>query len=71
MAMEINTCGFSCPQPVLLFLNAAKKNPDGAFEVLVDNEASRENVTRAAVNRGFQVEESAEDAGVTRLRISK
>lgn len=71
MAMEINTCGFSCPQPVLMFLNAAKKNPDGAFEVLVDNEASRENVTRAAVNRGFQVEESAEDAGVTRLRISK
>ena len=71
MATEINTCGFSCPQPVLMFLNASRKEPDEAFDVLVDNEASRENVSRAPTNHGFVVEASDEGNGVTRLGIRK
>lgn len=71
MAMEINTCGLSCPQPVLMFLDAAKNSPGGEFAVLVDAEASRENVTRAAMNRGFKVHEENGDNGVTRLLIAK
>lgn len=71
MAIEINACGLSCPQPVLMFLNAAKKGDADAFDVLVDTDASRENVTRAATNRGFNVEEESLENGVTRLKITK
>lgn len=71
MTIEIDTCGFSCPQPVLMFLNAAKKNEADEFDVLVDTDASRENVTRAANNRGFNVEEQKEDGDVVRLKIRK
>ncbi|WP_303740395.1 sulfurtransferase TusA family protein [Desulfovibrio piger] len=53
-----------------MFLTAAKKQPEGPFSVLVDNEASRENVTRAARNSGFDVTESEEN-GIWRLEISR
>ena len=71
MSTLIDTRGLSCPQPVLLFLTAVKGNADGPFSVLVDNDASRENVSRAARNHGFSVEAQDEDPGVTRLSISK
>lgn len=71
MAIEIDARGLSCPQPVLMFLQAAKKDPDGAFIVIVDADASRENVTRAAESRGFGVEEESGENGATRLKISK
>lgn len=71
MSTTIDTRGFSCPQPVLMFLNAAKADEHGPFSVLVDNDASLENVSRAARNRGFSVETSAEADGVTRLDIRK
>ena len=70
MSVLIDTRGLSCPQPVLLFLNAAKTG-DGPFSVLVDNDASLENVSRAARNRGFSVTNSDEGQGVTRLEIEK
>ncbi len=70
MATLIDTCGLSCPQPVLMFLTAAKKQPEGPFFVLVDNDASRENVTRAARNSGFSVAENEEN-GIWRLEISR
>lgn len=70
MAELIDARGLSCPQPVLLFLTAAKKTPDGSFTVLVDNEASRENVTRAARNGGFTVR-SSQDGTDFRLDINK
>lgn len=50
MATLIDTCGLSCPQPVLMFLTAAKKQPEGPFSVLVDNDASRENVTLSLIH---------------------
>ena len=71
MSTLIDTRGLSCPQPVLLFLTAVKGNADGPFSVLVDNDASRENVSRAARNHGFSVEAQDEAHGVTRLSISK
>ena len=70
MATLIDTCGLSCPQPVLMFLTAAKMQPEGPFSVLVDNDASRENVTRAARNSGFSVAENEEN-GIWRLEISR
>lgn len=67
----IDTSGLSCPQPVLLFLQAVKAAPDGVFLVIVDNEASRENVSRAARSRGFTVEPQDMDGNLRRLSIHK
>ena len=71
MSTTINTCGLSCPQPVLMFLTAVKTDENGPFCVLVDNDASLENVSRAARNRGFAVATQAEAEGVTRIDIRK
>ena len=71
MSTTIDTRGLSCPQPVLMFLTAAKSDDQGSFCVLVDNDASLENVSRAARNRGFDVAATDESEGVTRLDISK
>lgn len=77
MSIIIDTCGLSCPQPVLMVLHAIKNadasfGADHALEVLVDNDCSRENVTRAAQNRGYTVEVSPTDSeGLTRLGLWK
>lgn len=71
MSEHIDTRGLSCPQPVLLFLNAVKADASKAFDVLVDNDASLENVSRAARNRGYTVESTDEGQGITRLEIYK
>lgn len=42
---QIDTRGLSCPQPVVLVLNEIR-NGKGEFEILIDSEASRENVKR-------------------------
>lgn len=71
MPTTIDTCGLSCPQPVLMFLTAAKKEPDGEFDVLVDNDASKENVSRAARNNGFVVEAVDLENDITRLEARR
>lgn len=71
MSTLIDTQGLSCPQPVLLFLNAVKQNADGPFCVLVDNDASLENVSRAARNHGFTIAAADQGRGVTRLDMGK
>ena len=54
-----------------MFLTAVKGDNQGPFCVLVDNDASLENVSRAARNRGFDVAATTENEGVTRLDITK
>jgi len=71
MSTTIDTRGLSCPQPVLMFLTAVKTDAQGPFSVLVDNDASLENVSRAARNRGFAVTTTDESDGATRIDISK
>lgn len=71
MSTTIDTRGLSCPQPVLMFLTAAKADEQGPFNVLVDNDASLENVSRAARNRGFTVSTTDEGEGITRIDIRK
>jgi tRNA 2-thiouridine synthesizing protein A len=49
----VDARGLSCPQPVILVTReiiAGEKE----FEVLVDSEASYENVTRILENKGFK-----------------
>lgn len=71
MDILIDTRGFSCPQPVLMVLERIKRDAPGVLEVLTDNDAARENVARAGLNRGYTVAESSDAPGVTRLRMEK
>ena len=70
MTKEIDTCGLSCPQPVLMVHEAIAAGAD-SLDVLVDNEASSENVTRAAEKKGFTVTPVELDGGLCRLELCK
>ncbi|MBO4301079.1 MAG: sulfurtransferase TusA family protein [Desulfovibrio sp.] len=67
----IDAQGLSCPQPLVLFHAAIKENATDPLDVLVDNEASRENVSREARNHGWKVEAIDMGNGTTRLEIRK
>ena len=71
MAKTIDARGLSCPQPVLLTLEAIKTDQTDEIVVQVDNEASKENVARAAASKGWVVNGISEEAGEFRLTIRK
>ena len=53
MGKTIDARGFSCPQPVLMTMDGISATDNEEIVVLVDNEAARENVIRAAESRGW------------------
>jgi TusA-related sulfurtransferase len=55
MSNIVDARGLSCPQPVLLAMSKMKEKASGEIEVLVDNEVSRENVSRAARSQGWEI----------------
>ena len=71
MSNVVDARGLSCPQPVLMTLDAIKSGHDSELEVIVDNMASRENVVRAAESKGWNVSEIKDDAGEARIFIRK
>ena len=71
MAETIDATGLSCPQPVLLTLERIKAMGSGELVVEVDTEASRENVSRAAGQHGWQVRDTAVEDGVFRLTLAR
>lgn len=71
MSNIVDARGFSCPQPVLMTLNEIKKINKGEIVVLVDTDTSKENVSRAATQQGWQVK-SIEPEGIGyRIILSK
>jgi TusA-related sulfurtransferase len=56
MAEIIDARGLSCPQPVILLRGKFKEVEKGRITILVDNETAKENVIRAAENRGWSVD---------------
>lgn len=69
-AHQIDTCGLSCPQPVLLAMQAMERGAS-PIEVLVDNEAARENVSRAARAKGWDVSAHEKQDGLCLLELRK
>ncbi|HNU80943.1 MAG TPA: sulfurtransferase TusA family protein [Bacillota bacterium] len=51
----LDTCGMSCPQPVLMTKKALNEEKDG-IDVIVDNNTAKENVLRFVKNAGYSVE---------------
>jgi tRNA 2-thiouridine synthesizing protein A len=62
MADKIDARGLSCPQPVILTNRKIKEMGEGVFEVLVDTDTSRENISRLAQQSGWDVEVKKVDA---------
>ncbi|MGE4440622.1 MAG: sulfurtransferase TusA family protein [Desulfomicrobium sp.] len=71
MKQKVDARGLSCPQPVLMAMQAMRAKGSGEIEVVVDNEASRENVSRAAQSQGWSVVLDELDGGEFRLSLAK
>lgn len=71
MSKIVDARGLSCPQPVLMTLDAIKSGNDRKLEVIVDNMASRENVIRAAESKGWNVSDIKDNADNTHIFIRK
>ena len=71
MTTTIDARGLSCPQPVLMTVDAIKQTTEKEMLVLVDTEASKENVSRAVVSQGWRVSDITTEGDVYRLTIHK
>lgn len=59
--IEVDARGFSCPIPVVKTQKAIEADPGAEIAVLVETQVSRENVTRLAESKGYQVEVEKND----------
>ena len=71
MSELVDARGLSCPQPVLETLDAIKRLGSGEIEVLVDTDTSKENVTRAASSKGWQLKDESQEGDGYRLMLAK
>ncbi|MGV8079280.1 MAG: sulfurtransferase TusA family protein [Syntrophales bacterium] len=71
MSKTVDARGLSCPQPVLMTLDEIKAGTSTEMIVLVDSDASKENVSRAAASKGWTVAGITEDDGVYRITMKK
>lgn len=69
MTTTIDARGLSCPQPVLMFMEAIKSSADKELIVLVDTDASMENVSRTAESKNCKVTDITRQEDEYRLTI--
>mgnify|MGYP004563700149 FL=1 len=65
----VDARGYCCPEPVIL-TRKALMTKEAEYVIMVDNTASRENVTRYAEHQGYKVK-AAEEDGVYTLTLKK
>lgn len=61
--------GLSCPEPVIM-VQKAMKSKEAGYDMIVDNHASKENVTRFAEKNGYRVTVT-ENSGEYTLQMRK
>lgn len=66
---KLDARGLSCPEPVIMIRRAMMSGADG-YEMVVDNHASKENVTRYAQHQGYTVS-VAEQGGEYTLTMTR
>jgi tRNA 2-thiouridine synthesizing protein A len=71
MALTVDARGLSCPQPVLMTLDAIKSGGSDEIIITVDNETAKENVCRAATGRGWTIEDIREESDSCGITIKK
>ncbi len=70
--MKIDCCGLACPEPVINTKKSLEILPDDSIlEVLVDSNASKENVIRFAKNEGLSVSDEITENGSIKITIVK
>jgi len=62
--IKVDARGLSCPQPVLLAMEALK-TPAPRYEILVDNHTAQQNVTRCLRRAGKAVSVSTDGDDIT------
>jgi len=62
--VKVDARGLSCPQPVLLTMEALKKDAP-CYEILVDNHTAQQNVTRFLKKAGKDVSVTESDDAIT------
>jgi len=60
MAKTLDARGFACPTPVLMTKDAVEKDKLNVIEVIVDNDAAKENVSRFLASQHFSVRTAQE-----------
>ena len=66
---QIDARGLSCPEPVIM-LRKAMMSKENAYEIIVDNPTSKENVTRYGEHQGYTVSVKEQNGEYT-LTITK
>ena len=66
---QLDARGLSCPEPVIM-IRKAMMSKEAAYEMIVDNVTSKENVTRYADHQGYTVSVS-ENGGEYTLVMCK
>ena len=67
----VDARGLSCPQPVLLALDAMKIAEINELTILVDTDTSKENVSRAAASQNWQLATIEEEDGGYQLHLKR
>ena len=67
----VDARGLSCPQPVIMTMDEIKKVGKGEIAIIVDTDTSRENVSRAATSKGWQVKSVEPEGTGYRITIAK
>lgn len=69
MGTIVDARGLSCPQPVLMTMDEIKRVSKGEIEILVDTDTSKENVSRAALSKGWTVKDVREEGEGFRVTV--
>ena len=71
MKKIIDARGLSCPQPVILVMAKMKGMASGEFTILVDTDTAKENVSRAAHSKHWEVKSIEPDGDGYRIIVKK
>lgn len=71
MSITVDARGLSCPQPVIMAMAKMKELDAGEFAVLVDTDTSKENVSRTASSKGWEVKDIRSEGDTYRLTLAK
>lgn len=55
--IEVDARGLSCPEPVILTMNAMKKGGSEPIKVTVSNTVARDNICSLAQRSGIELEQ--------------
>ena len=69
MVKKIDVCGLSCPQPVLETKKALENGGFDVLEILVDNDAAKENVQTLIKKLQFEIISVSTKEGITQISV--